>query len=222
MRSSPEVVLAGLVAGACAALGVAAASTRPAASAASTVPAGSAVWTVASASRAAPGPAAGPSAPGRSTPWRAARAGEPFYGTFYLLPSEGDDIEEVIDRGVSLVEGWFRRPFARGRIREVTEPLDWFQLFRVADSVRANTPAWTMTVPRDGALQGWEREPGDSIDVTIEWDGEAWVHTLEAEDGTRVNRYRLMEDGERLLFDVTLTSDRLRAPLDFELVFERR
>lgn len=157
-----------------------------------------------------------------STVPSAAEAGEPFYGTFYLLPSEGDDIEEVIDRGVSLVEGWFKRPFAGGRIREVTEPFDWFQLFRVADSVRVNTPGWTMTVPRGGTLEGWEREEGDSIDVSIEWSGEAWVHTLEADDGTRVNRYRLLEDGERLLFAVTLTSDQLRAPLDFELVFERR
>lgn len=163
---------------------------------------------------------AGEPAPAERPPTLA--AGEPFYGTFYLLPSEGDDIDEVVDRGVSLVESWIKRPFARGRIREVTEPFAWFQLFRVADSVRVNTPAWTMTVPRNATLEGWEREEGEPVDVSIEWDGEAWVHTLEAEDGTRVNRYRLAEGGERLLFDVTLTSDQLRAPLDFGLVFERR
>lgn len=149
-------------------------------------------------------------------------AQEPFYGTFHLLPEAGDDMEAVYDRGVSLVESWVKRLFARGRIAEVNKPFEWFQLFRDGDGLRINTPEFSITVPRGGTLEGWGREEGDPVDVSAEWSGDAWIVRFEAEDGTRVNRYALGPSGDTLSLGVTVTSGELRAPLEYELVFERR
>lgn len=156
-----------------------------------------------------------------TTPSGGESAGEPFGGTFLFLPSESPDMEDVVDRGVSLVKSWYKRPFARGRIAEVNQAYEWMQIFPSSSAVRVSTPAWSLDIPRQGSL-AWVRAPDDTVDVTIDWTGEAWVHRLEADDGTRVNRYVLGPDGERLTLHVTITSDQLRGPLEYDLVYRRR
>lgn len=148
-------------------------------------------------------------------------AAEPFGGTFLFRPSESPTMEDVVDRGVSLVKSWYKRPFARGRIAEVNQAYEWMQIFPSSNAVRVSTPAWSLDIPRDGSL-AWARGPGDTVDVTMRWTGEAWVHRLEADDGTRVNRYVLGPDGARLTLHVTITSDQLSGPLEYDLVYRRR
>lgn len=121
------------------------------------------------------------------------------------------------------MRAWLERQFARGRIRETNRPYDFIQIFPAPDSVTVHTEQWSLTVPRGGeVLEGWERAPDDLVDVTMEWRDGAWVQIFEASDGIRVNRYVLAPDGKTLTVGVTLTSDQLSGPLEYELVYRRR
>ena len=158
-----------------------------------------------------------------TTPGGGASVSEPFGGTFHFDPdAEGSaDMEAVVDEGVSLVKSWLKRRFARSRIRETNRPYDFMQLFPGPETVTVSTPGWSLDVPREGQLE-WMRDEDDRVRVSIEWTGDAWVQTFEAADGTRINRYRLGPDGERLTLDVTLRSDQLESPLTYSLVYRRR
>ena len=56
-----------------------------------------------------------------AVPPSAVRDASPIQGVFLLDPEAGDSVDEVIDRGVGLL-AWYKRPFARGRLRDGTEP----------------------------------------------------------------------------------------------------
>lgn len=143
-----------------------------------------------------------------------------FEGTYHHDPSAGDEMEEVVDEGVSLVRSWLKRQFARGRITETNVPYEWLRIMPGEDSVRVTNDQWDLTVPHEGMLAGWERADDDFIDVTVEWlpDG-ALRQTFQGEEGARINVYRLSPDGRTLTMEVTITSDQLRGPLEYEQVY---
>lgn len=144
-----------------------------------------------------------------------------FGGTFFLDEDAGADMEKVVDRGVSLVKAWYKRPFARGRIEETNRPYGFIQLFPRHDAVVVNTEQWSLEVPREGELD-WLRAENDPVNVSIEWRGDHWVQRFEGTDGVRVNRYTLSGDGRTMTVDVTVASDQLREDLEYELVYRRR
>ncbi len=142
-------------------------------------------------------------------------------GVFLLDSAAGEGVEEVIDRGVALLP-WYKRPFARGRLRETTSPAQWVSIEPGPGAVRIRTGLHDLTIPWQGGLADWEWKPGDHIAVTAAWDGGDLIQDFHGSDGSRYNRYVLSEDGDTLELRVRIESDQLAEPLRYRLVYVRR
>lgn len=151
----------------------------------------------------------------------AATDGPPIQGVFLLDSAAGDPVADVIDRGVGLLP-WYKRPFARGRLREATRPAAWVSIEPGADTLRIRTEVDDLRIPWEGGIEDWEWKPGDYVDVTASWDGDDLLQDFRGSDGSRNNRYVLSEDGRRLELRVRIESEQLTEPLRYRLVYVRR
>ncbi|HSM36187.1 MAG TPA: hypothetical protein VK837_07320 [Longimicrobiales bacterium] len=151
----------------------------------------------------------------------AARDAPPIQGVFLLDPDAGDSVDEVIDRGVGLL-AWYKRPFARGRLRDGTEPRAWVALDPGPEAIRVRTEADDLTIPWTGGLRDWEWKEGDLVDVTASWDGDDLLQDFHGSDGSRFNRYVLSSDGRTLELFVRIDSDQLKEALRYRLVYVRQ
>jgi hypothetical protein len=149
------------------------------------------------------------------------RDAPPIEGVFLLDVEAGDAVEEVIDRGVGLLP-WYKRPFARGRLRDGTEPRAWVAFDFAPDALRVRTEADDLTIPWKGGLQDWEWKEDDPVDVTVSWDGDDLLQDFYGTDGTRFNRYVLSPDGRTLELFVRVESDQLKEALEYRLVYVRQ
>jgi hypothetical protein len=145
----------------------------------------------------------------------------PIEGVFLLDPEAGDSVEDVIDRGVGLLP-WYKRPFARGRLRDGTLPAHWVSIEPGPRALRIRTEIDDLTIPWDGGLRGWEWKEDDPVDVTASWDGADLLQNFHGTDGSRYNRYVLSADGQTLDLLVRVEADQLAEPLRYRLVYLRR
>lgn len=145
----------------------------------------------------------------------------PMAGTFVLDREAGDDLEGVVDQGVELMKSWWLRPFARGRLEEANRPYEWTRIASRDGAVAIATDRWSLEIPWDGGIEGWERVEGDVVDVTATVEGSLLRVVFQGEEGTRTNVYRLADEGRALIIDVTVAGDRLIEPLGYQLVYRR-
>jgi hypothetical protein len=145
----------------------------------------------------------------------------PIEGVFLLDSLAGDGVEGIIDRGVGLLP-WYKRPFARGRLRETTRPAVWVAIEPGPVALRVRTEVHDLTIPWSGGLQDWEWKAGDPVDVTASWDGADLLQTFQGPYGARYNRYVLSPDGRTLELRVRIESDQLAEPLRYRLVYIRQ
>lgn len=151
----------------------------------------------------------------------AATDGPPIEGVFLLDSAAGDPVADVIDRGVGLLP-WYKRPFARGRLREATRPAAWVSIEPGADTLRIRTEVDDLRIPWEGGIEDWEWKPEDYVDVTASWDGDDLLQDFRGSDGSRNNRYVLSEDGRQLELRVRIESEQLTEPLRYRLVYVRQ
>ena len=142
-------------------------------------------------------------------------------GVFLLAPEAGDRVEDVIERGVSLLS-WYKRPFARGRLRETTRPAAWVSIEPDSATVRFRTEVDDMRIPWVGGLDAWEWKPGQPIDVRASRAEGALLQEFHGPDGSRYNRYTLRAGGDTLDLAVRIESDQLAEPLRYHLVYVRQ
>lgn len=174
---------------------------------------------VAPAGTAAPGSAQEPAV--LAAPVSASAVVAPIEGVFLLDSLAGDRVEDIIDRGAGLLP-WYKRPFARGRLRETTRPAVWVSIEPNPRALRIRTEVHDLTIPWDGELLDWEWKPGDPVDVSAEWAGGDLLQDFHAPDGSRYNRYVLSPDGRVLELYVRIESDQLSEPLRYRLVYVNR
>lgn len=145
----------------------------------------------------------------------------PMAGTFVLDHDASDDLETVVDEGLELVDSWWRRPLARGRLEDTNRPYEWTRIGPAGDGVVIETDFWSLEIPWHGGIEGWERAEGDPVDVGATVEGRLLRVTFRGAEGRRTNVYRLAGDGETLIVDVTITSVELRDALTYRLVYRR-
>jgi hypothetical protein len=156
-----------------------------------------------------------------AAPVSAVAAAAPIEGVFLLDSLAGDRVEDIIGRGVGLLS-WYKRPFARGRLRETTKPAVWVSIEPNPGALRIRTEVHDLTIPWDGELLDWEWKPGDPVDVSAEWAGGELLQDFHGSDGSRYNRYVLSADGRVLELNVRIESDQLSEPLRYRLVYVNR
>lgn len=155
-----------------------------------------------------------------------AQEGQDFRGTFIRDEAASDPMDQIVDDGMSRLSALYRAPIirnqARKRLLATNEPYAWIQFTPDATSITVETNTYRLTTPRNGMLERWERSRNDFIDVTTVLEANRLEQRFLAEDGVRVNVFTLSPDGNTLNMHVTVTSDKLSSPLEYDMVFRRR
>lgn len=150
-------------------------------------------------------------------------------GTWTLNRQQSDDINAKINTAVSGMNVVVRQ-IARPRLRSTNTAYPRLTFVPDGDNVRIDMqgrPSVSSPVGSGSVL--WHRETGrtcpamrgDCVRVSAEWRDGALHQTFQAEDGRRVNVYRVSADGDTLTMNVTITSPRLPQPLTYRLVYNR-
>lgn len=144
-----------------------------------------------------------------------------FNGTYTLNRAASDNIHAAIDRAVAGMN-FVTRPIARGRLRRTNEPYQRVVIAHTPQQVSVTTDGRpVITTPANGTPVKWTREDGEVLDVSTEWENGKLEQTFKAEDGSRTNIYSVSADGRTLTMDVVIRSPRLKAPVQYKLVFNR-
>lgn len=144
-----------------------------------------------------------------------------FRGTFVRDPAAGDPMKAVRDGGVKKVKNPLLRPFARGRIREATQTSSWVQINFTPEQIVINADGKIFSSPADGSPVRWERVPGDTVKFSSEWSGDMLEQKFTGRDGSRMNMYSLSPDGNILKLHVSIHSDQLSGPIEYDQVYRR-
>lgn len=142
-------------------------------------------------------------------------------GTFIYVPAKSGNINWAIDK---TVEGMniFTRTIARDQLRKNNKPDKRITLgiSPTEVSITTDDDAPMRTTP-DGTPAKWRNEDGEYIVVSTHLAGDVLRQTIKAEGGERVNVYSASPDGQTLTLDVTMSSDRLKIPVKYRLVYQR-
>ncbi len=143
-------------------------------------------------------------------------------GIYAYVPSASDDIETAI-RAATDDMNFIVGPIARGRLRKTNYPYETIQISATPQTVTIVTDGRAPIVTSaSGSPIEWQREDGETFDVSTRFIGGSLEQTFQAEDGTRANRYTLDAEGNTLTMMVTVSSPKLEAPMVYSLVYQRQ
>lgn len=153
---------------------------------------------------------------------RAAAQAPNFAGSYTYVAEESDNINQAIDVAVAKLN-FALRPIGRRRLRNTNQPYPRVVIANtdreVAITLGDRAPIRT---PSNGTPIRWKRpEDGEELRVSTEWENGTLEQTFAAEDGKRVNAYTLSPDGRTMTMRVTITSERLKEPVRYRLVYRR-
>jgi hypothetical protein len=140
----------------------------------------------------------------------------------YQFVAEGSaDITAAIEGSVGKMN-FIKRPIARSRLKKANPAYRTITIKRAADQILVALDGGTpVQMPASGAIVKWKRDDGEVVDVSGQWQASTLTQKFTAEDGARLNVFRLSADGQTLTLDVKLTSDQLPAPLTYSLAYRR-
>lgn len=156
------------------------------------------------------------------------RAGESFdsrvEGTYGATTSEAEareSIDEKIEEVVSQMV-FFKRPFARSKLKEGTEPCSTIRIGldsrRVTLRCDDRKPT---TTKKDGTSTEWTDSEGETYTLSQKVESDQIVQSFESERGTRTNTYSLTDD-DTLLLEVEIDGSQLPEPLTYSRTFDRK
>ena len=133
--------------------------------------------------------------------------------------------EEGIDAAIDAAVRSFNvaaRAIARSRLKRVNVALKRVEVARhgaeIAITLGSNTPS---TATPGHAPATWRRDDGETVDVSLEWQGATLVQTVTSGESARVNRFDLSPDGNTLTLAVVVTGPQLQTPVQYQLTFKR-
>ena len=148
-------------------------------------------------------------------------AQESLEGTYTFVADSSTNIDAAIDAAVTDMN-FIKRPIARSRLKKTNPIYRRIVISRTVQeiSVEFRTGAPVIT-PADGTSVKWTRDDGEVFDVSAVWEAATLTQRFKAEDGERLNVFRLAPDGRTLTLDVTVSSDQLPKPMTYSLVYRR-
>lgn len=142
-------------------------------------------------------------------------------GTFQLIADQSADIEAAIETAVAKMN-FVKRPIARNRLKKTNTAYQLIHIARLPDAVELTfDQRKPLRVPTTGTPVKWTREDGEVFDVSAQWQGTQLTQTYKAEDGMRVNTFRLSPDGQTLSLDVAVSSGQLPQAVKYTLAYRR-
>ncbi|HEX6939067.1 MAG TPA: hypothetical protein VF158_06615 [Longimicrobiales bacterium] len=142
-------------------------------------------------------------------------------GRYTLDAARSDAVEAAIEAATARMNFLTRR-IARRRLKATNGVPAVIEIAFVADTVAVSFDGRAPVVaPVSGAAVAWTREDGETFAVSARFDGGALRQTFVAGDGVREDVYTLEPGGDTLRLHVTVSSDRLPAPVVYTLVYRR-
>jgi hypothetical protein len=149
------------------------------------------------------------------------QAQEALEGTYTFVADSSTNIDAAVDAAVTDMN-FIKRPIARSRLKKTNPIYRRIAISRTPHDVsvefRSGAPVNT---PANGSSVKWTRDDGEVFDVSATWQGSTLTQRFKAEDGERLNVFRLSPDGRTLTLDVTISSDQLPKPMTYSLVYRR-
>lgn len=151
-----------------------------------------------------------------------ASAQAPSLAGSWVRHAEGsDDINAKINEATGRMNIAIRG-IARSRLRKTNAPYQRLTIAYNPQQVTITTDSRAaIQTPGNGTPIRWKREDGEVLNVSTEWKNTVLEQTFAAEDGKRVNRYTLSNDGRMMTLEVTITSPRLQQPLVYRQMYHR-
>jgi hypothetical protein len=142
-------------------------------------------------------------------------------GTFTYVPEKSDNVDQAIEVAVSKLN-FFVRSMARKRLRELNEPYQRIaiELTPTQVSITADHGAPIRTAP-DGTPGAWKDADVEVLQVSTRWEGSVLKQEFSAKNGQRINAYEVSADDQTLTMQVTISSQRLKEPVKYRLVYRR-
>ena len=151
----------------------------------------------------------------------ASRADNPALQGVFVNPAQSDASIQAAIEAAAKDFNFVARPIVRSRLKKHNPVLYRVEIKQdgVITITLANAKPSTHT-PGQPPVK-WTRPDGEVFDVWMEWQGATLIQTFKSEEGTRVNRYDLSGDANKLAMDVVLTGPQLKKPVKYLLTFAR-
>jgi hypothetical protein len=142
-------------------------------------------------------------------------------GVYSASADQSERVNAAIEKAVAAMN-FIKRPIARGRLKKTNPSYRQISIVRsdVQIEIQFDDRA-PVQMPANGSSVKWTREDGETFDVNADWEEGRLVQTFKAEDGQRVNTFRLGPDGSQLSLHVAISSPQLPSPVEYTLVYER-
>lgn len=142
-------------------------------------------------------------------------------GVYSATTDQSERIDAAIEKAVAAMN-FIKRPIARGRLKKTNPSYERISILRsdAQIEIRFDDRA-PVQMPANGSSVKWTREDGEVFDVSADWQEGRLEQTFKAEDGERVNTFRLSPDGNQLSLHVTISSPQLPSPVEYTLMYER-
>jgi hypothetical protein len=174
-----------------------------------------------------------PSATAVSVPASTLGRGQPFPRLAYpsiltdtgthiyaLSPDESDDIRAAIEHAIAH-KNFIVRPIARRRLIRANRPAPMLTFEVRPDTLAVTFPGLNPIItPLTGDTVPWLRgSTGETYAVHVVLAGDTLRQTIASDDGERENDFIFLDAGATIEMHVTLSADRLPAPLQYIEVF---
>ena len=146
---------------------------------------------------------------------------QPALAGNYVYHAQGsDDINAKIADAKLNVPSILRGE-GRRRLRNANPAYKTLAISYNPTQVTVATDQWNLTRPANGTPQQWTRKDGEKFMVSHEWKNGRLEQTFRAPDAVRVNEYVMSPDGRMITMNVTITSEKLKEPLRYKLMYHR-
>lgn len=152
-----------------------------------------------------------------------ARADESALAGVYVNDQQnGAAIGTAVDAAVERMN-FIKRPVARSRLKKTNTAHRRVAIAVTAQEISvAFDDRQPVRMPADGSATQWQREDGETFDVTARLTDNGLVQNFKAADGERTNTFSLGPDGRALQMQVEVKSPQLSEPVRYTLTFERQ
>jgi len=142
----------------------------------------------------------------------------------WKAPVTKEQARKKIDREIDKLVAkmfFFKRPFARGKLKSATQPCARL-VFAIGEdqvSIICDDKRPTITEGKDKPHK-WVSDDGTEYTITQKLTDDRIVQTFDSGGGVRTNTYRITDDG-KLRLDVKVESSQLPEPLTYSRTFEK-
>jgi hypothetical protein len=145
-----------------------------------------------------------------------------FTGAYELNTAASDNVENAIKAATSSMN-FIVKPIARSRLKKVNRPHPTMFIQERGGTVSiAYNEQFPMVTPLDGTTVKWKNEEGETFDLSTTRTEGTLIQHFVAPDGERFNEFSQSAAGDTLYLGVTIKSPRLKTPLQYRLVYQRK